>query len=159
MAAYKTRSAALDATATARTSLRMTESEWANIERLADAQGTGWLEWARQAVVEHPHLPKVQAVRKAIRLALTAQKSDDFDPTDEAYDHPFVNQSRFVNDEDLAPIKDGLREVWAVDCGTFVVRFGFNKLGDGSSDPLLIIENRMKDGMNMAFAASFGEIE
>ena len=157
MATYKTRTANLDETSRGRSSLRMTETEWENLDRIADHAGMRWLEWARDAVFSNRHLPKVEAVRKAIREALTDEKTGAIEPTDDAYDHAFVNQSRFFGDDDLDAIKGDLREVWAVDCGTFIARFGFSKRADGDSDPLMVIENRLKDGVHMAFAASYRE--
>lgn len=152
---YRTRTAAI--TGTGRTSLRMTTNEWNSIDRLADKAGLRWHDWARKSVSEAPNLPKVEAIRKAIRDELSAEKLDKLEPTDEAYDHDFVNQSRFVDDNDLEAIKNDFREIWAVDCGVFIVRYGFNKLAEADNDPLMIIENRLKDGIHMAFAASHRE--
>lgn len=155
MTTYKTRTANLGETTSGRTSLRMTNTEWDNLERLADDAGTRWLDWARQAVRENNHLPKVAAIRKSIREALIAEKTGRLESAAQVCDHPYVNQARFFGDDDLEAIKSDLREVWAVDCSSFIVRFGFNRLAKADSDPLMVIENRLRDGMHMAIAASY----
>lgn len=140
-----------------RTSLRMTEAEWTQVDRFAEINGVRWLEWAQDAVRESPRLPKVEAIRRAIRQALQNERAGTLEPAEEAFDHPFVNLSRFVDDTDLEAIKDDFQEVWAVDLDSVIIRFGFNRLAaPPESDPLMVIENKLRGSPHMAFAASFG---
>jgi len=157
MTTSSTRTAALGTT-NERTSIRLTASEWAALDRIADERGMKWAGWAGEAVAAYPHLKKAAAIRKALQEARSAERLDPFQPTDEAFDHDYVKQARFFDDGDLEHLKSQLQEVWAVDCGGYIVRFGFNKL-NSPNDPLLLIESRLKDGVHMTFAASNGDDE
>ena len=151
------RTAPLDTTS-GRTSIRLSSSEWEQLDRVADDCGLKWVEWAADAVATYPHLKKVAAIRKALNEAISAERLDPFKPTDEAFDHDYVKQARFFDDADLEHLKSHHREVWAVDCGGYIVRFGFNKL-NSRNDPMLLIESRMKDGVHMTFTAYNGDDE
>ena len=157
MTNFIARTAPFDATS-GRTSIRLSGSEWEDLDRIADESSMKWAEWAAEAIAAYPHLKKVAAIRKALQEALSAERLNPFEPTDEAFDHAYVKQSQFFDDSDLEHLKSHLREVWAVDCGGYIVRFGFNSL-NGPSDPLLLVESRMKDGVHMTFAASNGNDE
>lgn len=154
MTTYSMRTAALDSTG-GRTSIRLTAGEWAALDRITDENGMKWVEWAAEAVATYPHLKKAAAIRKALQEALSAERLDPLQPTDEAFDHEYVKQTRFFDDSDLENLKGHIREVWAVDCGGHIIRFGFNELNT-PADPVLLIESRMKDGIHMTFAASNG---
>lgn len=147
-----TRTAALDAT-NRRTSIRLTPQEWTDLDRIAYECGVKWVEWAAEAVAAHPNLKKAAAIRRALQEALSSERLDPFQPTDEAIDHEYVKQAQFFDDSDLEHLQSHLREVWAVDCGGYIVHFGFNKLNT-PNDPVLLIESRMKDGVHMTFSAS-----
>ncbi len=154
MTTPSTRTAALGSTGE-RTSIRLTSGEWAALDRIADERGIKWVEWAAEAVATHPHLRKAAAIRKGLQEAISAERLDPFQPTDEAFDHEYVKRSKFFDDSDLENLKGHIREVWAVDCGGHIIRFGFNELNT-PADPVLLIESRMKDGVHMTFAASNG---
>lgn len=154
MTTLSTRTAALDPTS-GRTSIRLTAGEWSALDRIAQERGMKWAEWAAEAVVAFRHLKKAAAIRKALQEAISAERLDPLQPTDQAFDHVYVKQARFFDDNDLDHLKSHLSEVWAVDCGGYIVRFGFNKL-NSHSDPMLLVESRMKDGVHMTFTPSNG---
>jgi hypothetical protein len=70
--------------------------------------------------------------------------------------HPELNNCRFVPASDLEHMKNDFRESWAIDCGGFTIRLGFNELAHGDSDPIIIVENHAGDGLNLVHAASLG---
>jgi hypothetical protein len=147
------RQRAANITGTGRTNFRFTVQEWQEIDQLADALGVAWADWARQIVKASPHLPMSEAIRKTLREDRQAERCKSI--FDEGADsHPFVRASRFGEPSALKEIRADFEQQWAIDCGGFIVRIGFNRQ-NGPADPMLYIENQLKTGLDMAFASSF----
>ncbi|MGC3963422.1 MAG: hypothetical protein QM803_08885 [Rhodocyclaceae bacterium] len=136
-----------------RTNLRLTADEWREVEEVADATGLRWADWVRTALKVAPHVPRTEAIRKALRAHRAAMREGSaFD--EGAYEHPYIKASRFGDAKDMELIRADFEQQWAIDCGGFVARFGYNRQ-NGPDDVMIYIDNQLKTGMDMAFARSF----
>lgn len=138
----------------------MTAHDWTLVELCAETAGMGWQEWATIAVDAEPGMMKSRAIRKRMRDCIKSFKLEGAPATlDAPEDHPYINGSRFIDGPDLNYIMaEHFRETWAIDCGGHVIRFGYNILNKDNTDPLMIVESKMNDGLHMTFAASNLEV-
>lgn len=125
------------------TTIRLTESEWAQIDVLAEVAKETWQEWTNRTIKTEPRMKMTLAIRKAIRGSRVSVSSLGV-----VRDLP----SRFLNDAEIDDmLANRFKETRVIDCGGHLVRFGFGSSPGEALRSVVLVESKMKNGIHTVF--------
>lgn len=139
-----------------RIGLMLTAETWAALDLIAQRDGIRWQDFASSALMfADEGATHADAIRDAVMARLSEIIAPSGTPdSDEAINHPFVRSLRVLTSENFQPIRDDFREVWAVDCGVYTLRVGYNLNAPDGEDPMLLVDSRLVDGLSVQFGGT-----